>query len=287
MDPMSRAAIPREVAELLGPAHRRLTGYGESAVLAGGGRVAKIGPAHVVAREARILGEGVGPMPLERPTLVASGLGWLVMEEVADVDVPWDERQFIGLLADLAALHEAFEGSRALAGGWLRDPAGADLEATLAEGGDRSGVELPDPLARILEDPAPVARILTGSPPLTLVHGDPTPANVRRPGAFENRVWIDWEWAGAAPAAVDLACWLSEWPWAFGRRFDRELCVSTYLGARRRRVDRAALERALDASVVLFFFANNLPSLARCSGSAALEALIADGSKALQRLGLA
>ena len=282
---MNATQIPEAVASLLGPAPRRLTGYGESVVVAGRGRVAKIGPADVVAREARILGQRVGRMPLEVPTLVASGTGWLVMEEVADIVVRWDESQYVELLVDLAALHDAFEDAPALSGRWLRDPSGAHLQATLAEGGDRSGIELPAALARILDDPAPVAQILAESRPVTLVHGDPTPGNVRR-AAIGHRVWIDWEWASAASAAVDLACWLNEWPWAFGRRYDRELCIDTYLRARRRPVDRAQLGHALDAAIVVFFFASNLPSLARASGTEALNALIAEGFEALQRLGL-
>lgn len=284
---VSSTKVPPEVAELLGPARRRLSGYGECAVLAGSGNVAKIGPNHVVAREARILGELANSVPLELSALVASGFGWLVMEEVADVAAAWDERQFIELLADLARLHDPFASSPALDGGWLRDPAGADLAATLAGGGERLGVELPDPLARVLDDPSPVAGILARSRPLTLVHGDPNPANVRRPETIEGRVWIDWEWASAASAAVDLACWLGEWPWRFGRRFDREVCIGLYLGARRRPVERAELEHALDAALVLFLFANDLPNLAREEGSAALQALIDERSEALQRLGLA
>lgn len=284
---MNVPAIPREVADLLGPAPRRLVGYGASAVLAGRGRVAKVGPVHVAARETHVLGELRGRVPLALPPLVGSGAGWLVMEEVGDIAAPWDERQFARLLGALAGLHDAFEDSSALGGGWLRDPAGADLEATLVEGGDRPGVELPEPLARAFEDPGPVARVLARARPLTLVHGDPTPANVRRPGTGEDRVWIDWEWASAASPAVDLACWLTEGPWEFGRRLDRELCLASYLGARRRPVDRAELERALDAALVLFFFANNLPSLGRHAGGAALDALVAEGSEALERLGLA
>lgn len=253
-------------------------------MLAGRGKVAKVGPATVVAREARILSDDAGLLPLDVPALVDSGAGWLVMDEVSDIAVRWDARQYTQLLVDLAALHDAFEAASVLQGDWLRDPGGTDLQATLAEGGDRSGIELPVALGRIADTPEAIALILARSRQVTLVHGDPTPANVRRP-AIEQRVWIDWEWASAASPAVDLACWLAEWPWKFGRGFDRDACVETYLSARRRPIERVELEYALDAALVLFFFANNLPSLARSSGHQALQALIADASDALQRLG--
>ncbi len=280
--PVNRVQIPQEVTRLLGPAPRRLTGYGHSAVLAGRGKVAKIGPDRVVAREARILGQHGGRLPLEVPTLIAAGFGWLVMQEVPDVASRWDEREYTDLLVDLAALHDAFEESPVLAGGWLRDPSRRDLQATLTEG-DRSGVELPAALEQAANDPAVVAQILAASRPVTLVHS--TPANIRRPGPASQRVWVDWEWASKASAAVDLACWLNQWPWQFGRRYGRERCIETYLKARRRAVDSRELEHALDAALVLFFFANNLPGLAREVGPGALEALIGEGSEALQRLG--
>ncbi len=63
-------------------------------------------------------------------------------------------------------------------------PQADTYRATLAEGGDRSGIELP------------------------------------------------------------LACWLAEWPYHFGRRFDRDRCVETYLNARRRQVDRFLVGQA-------------------------------------------
>lgn len=242
------------------------------------------GPSSVVGREARILERGGHVLPLAVPRLLAEGDGWLVMEEIADIGSPWDEPRFAALLEDLAQLHDAFESAAVLNEGWLRDPAGADLAATLAEGGDRAGVQLPQPLVRVLENPQPVADVLLNSAPATLVHGDPTPANVLRPGSPQRRVWIDWEWASSAPAGVDLACWLNEGPWQFGHRLDRDRCLLTYLDARTRPVDRRLLERSLDAALVIFFFANNLPSLAREAGPAALQALIAESEQALERL---
>ncbi len=70
-------AIPPAVTALLGPTPRQLTGYGESVVLTGRGKVAKVGPATVVAREARILGDDASLLPLDVPALVDSGDGWL------------------------------------------------------------------------------------------------------------------------------------------------------------------------------------------------------------------
>lgn len=281
---MSSLALPPEVTALLGRRPERLTGYGESVALRGQGKVAKIGPASVTAREARILDSPVGSLPLRVPRLLAEGDGWLVMEEVANIGATWDEREFAALLPDLAQLHDAFESSSWLEGGWLRDPTGADLAATLAEGADRAGVELPEPITRVLENPQPVADALARSGPATLVHGDPTPANVLRAVSPDRRVWIDWEWASRAPAGVDLACWLNEGPWQFGRRLDRDRCLLAYLDARSRPVDRRLLERSLDAALVIFFFANNLNSLAREAGRDALQSLIAECREALERL---
>jgi len=270
---------------MLGEAPQRLLGYGAAQVFSGAGYVAKIGPPAVVAREARILGDDVA-LPLTVPRLVASGPGWLVMEEVPDEPRRWDEDQFAALLGDLARLHDAFEGSRALDGGWLRDPAGRDLAETIAEGGDRSGVELPGSLARVLDDPSQIASILLNSQPITLVHGDPTPNNVRRPPGHSERVWIDWEWASAAPAAIDLACWLAEGPWQFARPFDHERYLAVYFERRARPIDHPVFRRALDAALVLFLFSDNLPSLARSSGREALQLTIAERAEALKRLGL-
>jgi len=279
-----RPALPAEVTALVGETPRRLLGYGAATAFAGGGMVAKVGPPEIVAREARILGGQLGCLPVEVPELIAAGPGWLVMREVSDHAGAWDEPGFAALLGDLALLHDAFESSPALAGGWLRDPAGVDLAATIVEGGDQKGIELPDALTRVRADPGPVARVIARSGPLTLVHGDPTPANVLRPGG--RRVWIDWEWASAASAAVDLACWFGEGPWHFARPLDRDAALTAYLAARRRPVDRDAFELALDASLVLFLFANNLPSLAREAGSEALQAMIAERLGALGRIGL-
>lgn len=284
MHPNARLpALPPEVTALVGETPRRLVGYGAATAFAGQGMVAKVGPPAVLAREARILGGEMGCLPLEVPERIAAGPGWLVMREVPNHGGAWDEPGFAALLGDLARLHDTFESSPALAGGWLRDPAGADLAATLAEGGDQTGIELPDALAQVRANPEPVARLIARSGPLTLVHGDPTPANVLRLGG--RRVWIDWEWASAAPAAVDLACWLGEGPWQFARRLDRDASLTTYLAARERPVDRPAFERALDAALVLFLFANNLPSLARAAGREALQAMIVERVEALARIG--
>ena len=280
-----RDGLGREVTDFLGATPRRLLGYGAATTLAGRGKVAKVGPPVVTEREAGVLGARLGPLPIEVPTLVSHGPGWLVMDEVPDHGGAWTEAGFAELLIDLARLHDTYQASPALECGWLRDPAGNDLRATLDEGGDWTGVELPEPLVQARSDPHAIAQIIATAQPLTLVHGDPTPHNVRRPERGR-RVWIDWEWASAAPAAVDIACWLGEAPWQFGRTLDRDTHVTAYLNARSRPVDRAEFERTLDAALVLFLFANNLPSLARCSGARALQALLTERTDALARLHL-
>ena len=92
-----------------------------------------------------------------------------------------------------------------------------------------------------------------------MLHGDPWPANVLRPG-LGRRVWIDWEMASLGPAAADLAAWLDQTPWHTGGSVGGDL--EAYLGARAHPVDRARFERALDAAMVLWFLSYDVPHLA-------------------------
>ena len=253
------ASIPLEVAALLGPDPADHSGRGAGSVLAGNGHVARIGPPEIVAREAFVL--GLDGLPLTVPRMVASGPGWVVTADVADDPEPWSDEDLHGALADLAGLHDAYEaGVPPGAGPILRRP----FEAATADGllvparphADR----LPAVLARLLADPAPLLDVL-GREPVTLLHGDPWPHNIRRPGAGR-RVWVDWEQASSGPAAADLATWLDQTPWSLRREIDPDEHLSVYLAARRRPADPAGFRRAVDAASVVWFFAFDVPQLA-------------------------
>jgi hypothetical protein len=94
---------------------------------------------------------------------------------------------------------------------------------------------------------------------MTVLHGDPWPANILRP-APGRRVWVDWELASLGPAAADLASWLGQTPWHTGMPADGHL--EAYLAARSLPVDRPGFERALDAATVLWFLCYDVPRLA-------------------------
>jgi phosphotransferase family enzyme len=246
--------FPSEVAALLGPHPAERPGEGASRVLAGRGLVAKIGPVALIEREAEMLRT---PLPVAVPELVATGPGWLVMAEVADHGGPWSDGQLHAALGDLAALHRTFEG--AVPAAPLREPITAAGVADLLAGGRRAGVALPSPLDHLLGDPGPLLEILGGEP-VTLLHGDPWPANVRRP-APGRRVWIDWEQASVGPAAADLASWLDQTPWHLGRDIDVDAHLDAYRCARGDLLDGTALRRAVEAASVLWFLAFDLPRL--------------------------
>ncbi len=253
------ASIPAEVAALLGAGPTERSGRGAGRVLSGNGRVARIGPPEAIAREVFVL--GLEELPVTVPPLVAAGQGWVVTAEVADDEDPWSDADLDGALADLARLHDAFEG--ALPSGAvpvLRRPFdGATTEALLGPARPHAAA-LPSLLAGLLADPTPLLEVLGGEP-VTLTHGDPWPANIRRPGPGR-RVWVDWEQASAAPAAADLATWLDQTPWHLRREVDAGGHLSAYLDARRRPVDPAAFRRAVDAASVMWFLAFDVSELA-------------------------
>ena len=251
----AQASLPGEVVALLGADIVDHSGAGACRVVSGGGLVAKIGPADIVAREAAVLASAAD-LPLAVPTLVDAGPGWLVTSEVAAEEVPWNDADRHAALADLARLHDAFEER---VPGHLADllrhpfsPGGAEL---LLEPVRRLGYPLPGRLAALLDDPSLVTEAAAGQP-LTLLHGDPWPANVLRT-SLGRRVWIDWEMASLGPAAADLATWLDQTPWHTGGSTDGDL--EAYLAARAQPVDRARFERALDAARVLWFLSYDVP----------------------------
>lgn len=271
--------VPDEVAVFVGPRPERLAGYGSCSVWRGAGLVAKIGPG--AAREAHVLSGRVGAVPLRTPELVAEGDGWVVMRDVGTDDRPWDERALMGLLGDLAALHDCFAGADATIAGPL-PLGGRPLIEHHATYGVRERVALPAALAELLDDPEPLLAILEAEP-ATLVHGDAYPGNVVRT-ARSHRVWIDWEDALIGPAAIDLAAFCGSGPWILGRSLDRDRVLATYHAKRRHAV--ASLERSFDAAVIVWTVSQNLDALRDERGSSAFEAFIQERVDALRRLKL-
>jgi Predicted choline kinase involved in LPS biosynthesis len=251
-------SIPAEVAALLGPGAEDRSGEGAGAVLAGNGHVARIGPPEVVAREAFVL--GLDTLPVARPALVAAGVGWVVTKDVADHEGGWSNGDLHGALADLGRLHDHYESALpAGADAVLRHPFDGVTTDGLLAGARPHGDLLPPLLARLLAEPAPLLDVL-GREPVTLLHGDPWPANIRRPGPGR-RVWVDWEQASTGPAAADLATWLDQTPWYLRREVDTGEHLAAYLAARRRPADPVAFRRAVDAASVVWFLAFDVPRL--------------------------
>ena len=217
-------------------------------MVSGGGLVAKVGPPDIVAREASVLAT---PLPVSVPLLVDAGPGWLVMTAEDDDESPWEEPDLHAALSDLAhnlveaAVTEIEEG----------------VEVLLAPI-RRVSFPLPDALADLLDDPTPIVAAADAEP-VTVLHGDPWPANILRP-APGRRVWVDWELASLGPAAADVASWLGQTPWHTGMPADGHL--EAYLAARSLPLDPPGLDRALDAAMVLWFLAYDVPRLAAGQG---------------------
>jgi Phosphotransferase enzyme family len=248
--------LPGAVTALLGADIVDHSGAGACRVVSGGGLVAKVGPPDVVAREASVLAT---PLPVPVPFLVDAGLGWLVMTAEEDDRSPWEEPELHAALSDLACLHDTFHSSNLEDGdAFLRQPFSPEgLGALLAPIG-RLSFPLPGPLADLLDDPTPIAAAAAAEP-ATVLHGDPWPGNILRPGPGR-RVWVDWELASLGPAAADVASWLGQTPWHTGVPADGHL--EAYLAARSVPVDRPGFEQALDAAMVLWFLAYDVPRLA-------------------------
>lgn len=248
--------LPGAVTALLGADIVEHSGAGACRVVSGGGLVAKVGPPDVVAREASVLAT---PLPVSVPLLIDAGPGWMVMTAEDDDGSPWEEPDLHAALSDLACLHDAFHSFPLEDGdAFLRRPFSREgVEALLAPM-RRLSFPLPEALAELLEDPTPIVAAAEAEP-ATVLHGDPWPANILRP-APGRRVWVDWELASVGPAAADVASWLGQTPWHTGLPADGHL--EAYLAARSLSVDRPGFERALDAAMVLWFLAYDVPRLA-------------------------
>lgn len=251
------SAVPSRVLARLGQAPEELGRFGSSRVLRGHGLVLKVGPPERAAREACVLAES-DRLPLAVASLLDSGAGWLLLEEVDSVGAA-ESRVEDEALADLARLHEAFAGDSFLGDPRLRDITDHELPE-LRERSQQLArdLALPEPLLTLAVSPEPLLTQLLGA--TTLLHGDAWPGNVLRLRGG-GRCWIDWEEAGIGHAALDLANWLYGSPWVPPVP-DPEHDLTVYLSARTSRIDPDEFGRAVDSAVVLLFLLLDLPGLA-------------------------
>ncbi|MBI2168161.1 MAG: hypothetical protein HYU28_01480 [Actinobacteria bacterium] len=282
---MGADSIPAEVLARLGPAPENVTGAGRSVVLAGNGLVVKTGAPEVIARERLILTRLADQLPVEVPRLRDSAERWVLVDQVPDDQAPWERSEVEAALTDLSALHRAFEGHPILDEAILRDPLGADLDASLGYARRVPGLDaILDGAAALAADPTPLLEALAG-PPVTLLHGDPWPLNVLRP-APGRRVWIDWAGTARGPAALDLATWLDQAAWVLdaprvSEQFERYAQAAGV-------DDVVAFRRGVDAATVLWFLTIDVPRLPVIRHApAAVERLLEPRRHAMHRLGFA
>jgi hypothetical protein len=262
------AAVPKEVLARLGPAPRDLSRLGYARVLEGNGLVLKAGPADPTAREAFVLGELSGTLPLTVPSVLEAGPSWLLLRRVDILEPGHPEAWRAGALAELAGLHDLFVDAPILVDERLRDLTSREFPALLevsVEFGD--ALDLPDPLRRLAVNPAPLLAELNGES--TLVHGDAWPGNVL-PTTDETRCWIDWEETGVGHPALDLANWLYGSPWV-PPAADPDGDLAVYLEARATPVDAGGFRRAVDAAVLLLFLLLDLQGIAGWQESKRLD----------------
>jgi hypothetical protein len=247
--------LPSDVLMRLGPSPQDLTRLGSSRVQRGNGLVAKTGPPEGVAREAFLFGEAAALVPVGLPKLVASGPGWILMEDVGGEPAAPDD---VTPLVQLAPMHELFAGATGIEHERFRDVFGREREELLALArGSANAAALPEPLASLLDDPSPLDTFVDAEP-RTLVHGDAWPGNVLTRG--KDFVWLDWTQSGAGPAAYDVSMWLYGSAWAPGST-SPEGALGAYLAARTTTVEPFAFKRAVDACAILGFLLTQLARL--------------------------
>lgn len=250
------ADLPAEVLMRLGPSPMELARLGSSRVFRGNDLMAKFGPPERIAREAFLFGEASALMPVGVPVLVDAGPGWILTQDPgAEPALPND----VSPLAGLASMHELFQGATGIEHERFRDIFGRERDGLLAAARASSIADaLPEPLASLLLDPSPLRSIVDAEPRM-LVHGDAGPSNVVARGP-EDFVWLNWEDAGAGPAAFDLAVWLYGSPRAPGST-SPEGALGAYLAARTTPIEPRGFKRALDAAAVLGFLLLDIANL--------------------------
>ena len=239
----------------LGPSPQDLTRLGSSRVLRGNGLVAKAGPPEAIAREAFLFGEASALIPVNVPTLVDTGPGWILMEDVGGEPAAPDD---VSPLEHLAPVHELFDGATGIEHERFRDVFGREREQLLALArGSANAAALPEPLASLLDDPSPLDAFLDAEP-RTLVHGDAWSGNVLRrhrrtscgsTGRSRRRT--------RRVRPLDVALRLA----VGAGSTSPEGALAAYLAARTTKVDPLAFRRAVDASAILGFLLTQLARL--------------------------
>lgn len=248
--------LPADVLMRLGSSPMELTRLGSSRVFRGNDLMAKFGPTERIAREAFLFGEASALMPIGIPGFVDAGPGWILTRDPGGEPVDPND---VSPLSGLALVHELFQDATGIEHERFRDVFGRERERLLtAARGSAIAESLPEPLASLLVDPSPLLSIVDAEP-RTLVHGDAAPANVVASGT-DDLVWLDWEDAGAGPAAFDLAVWLYGSPRASGS-MSPEGALGAYFGARTTSIDPRAFKRAVDAAAVLGFVLLDIANL--------------------------
>lgn len=269
--------LPADVLMRLGPSPMEQARLGESRIFRGNDLAAKFGPEERIAREAFLFGEASALMPIGVPVLVDAGPGWILTQDPGDEPAPPND---VSPLAQLATMHELFQGATGIEHGRFRDVFGREQDPLLvAARGSSIADALPQPLASLLADPSPLLSIVEDEP-RTLVHGDAGPRNVVARGP-EDFVWLNWEDAGAGPAALDLAVWLYGSARAPGS-MSPEGALGAYLAARTTPVEPRGFKRAVDAAAVLGFMLLDVASLP--DGDPDLHAGIVERRNELARL---
>ena len=248
--------LPADVLMRLGSSPMELARIGSSRVFRGDDLIAKFGPPERIAREAFLFGEASALMPVGVPVLVDAGPGWILAQDPgAEPAEPND----VSPLAELAPMHELFQGATGIDHERFRDVFGRERDGLLAAAqGSSIAQALPEPLASLLADPSPLLSIVEDEP-RTLVHGDAGPGNVVARGA-EDFVWLNWEDAGAGPAAFDLAVWLYGSYRAPGST-SPEGALGAYFAARTTPIEPRGFKRAVDAAAVLGFLLLDIANL--------------------------
>jgi hypothetical protein len=248
--------LPADVLMRLGLSPMELTRRGPSRIFLGNDLVAKFGPEERIAREAFLFGEASALLPVGVPALVDAGPGWILTQDPGGEPAPPND---VSPLRGLASVHELFQGATGIEHERFRDVFGRERDGLLAAArGSAIAEALSEPLASLLANPSPLFSIVDDEP-RTLVHGDAGPGNVvaRAP---DDIVWLNWEDAGAGPAAFDLAVWLYGSPRAPGSN-SPEGALGAYLAARTTPIEPRGFKRAVDAAAVLGFLLLDVANL--------------------------
>ena len=168
-------------------------------------------------------------LPVSVPTLVASGPGWILMEDVGGKPRCTGRRR---AARGTAPMHELLGGATGIDHERFRDVFGREREGLLALArGSANAAALPEPLASLLDDPSPLDAFVDADP-RTFVHGDAWPGNVLMRG--KDFVWLDWTGPARDLPRTTCRCGSTAPRGRRVRRALRERSAPTWRPARRR-----------------------------------------------------